>query len=465
MARGLSLWGEGIVTEADRGSTLAPMEEGRFAVVTDGPSGNQMFVLDAFGQELSVKDIAVPLSFGSYSVVNLYYADVGIAYVDNTLAGDGDLRFLEQGEYSRVLDDSTANDTSVGDVEATAGGGGYWVIWTRQEPGGTSVLMRKFDSSSDAASPEVVVRAAAQYVAVPELAVLKNGNVVAFWRAGDTDDALALSLRVWNAQGSPISAEIQVNAEAQSTRPVVEALANGNFVVTWQNVGQGGIYHQVFDASGAAVSSRQFQNADTGTLPKITALPDGGYVLGWTDLRLDSGGDPVVVLQRFDATSAIDGERFVLSTMGTVNLQGFATLSDGRIALTTWSETDMFSDNFDVRYYIIETRSFEIDGSEGEDDLVGGVGDSQLNGFGGYDRLTGMDGDDTLSGHAGDDTLEAGGGDDLVRGGSGGDMLGGGQGDDTLEGGSGDDYLAGDSGADRMVGGSGNDRYDLTSSV
>ena len=116
-----------------------------------------------------------------------------------------------------------------------------------------------------------------------------------------------------------------------------------------------------------------------------------------------------------------------------------------------------------------------IDGTPGDDELVGTDEDDQIFGREGDDMLSGLGGDDQLWGEAGDDQLYGGPGNDSAMGGTGNDIVEGGIGNDNLYGGAGhdrvyggpgDDYIAGDdgdfgdSGADGddfLYGGSGND--------
>ncbi|MCU0523739.1 MAG: S8 family serine peptidase [Elainella sp. Prado103] len=152
-----------------------------------------------------------------------------------------------------------------------------------------------------------------------------------------------------------------------------------------------------------------------------------------------------------------------------------------------------------------------INGTPGNDVLVGGVGNDTINGLGGNDNLNGGFGDDNLFGGAGNDLLDGDFGFDLLNGGAGNDTttyafyfgsinanlatgvvsfpgggfltdtlvsienlvgaagndvitgngvantLSGNTGDDRISGGNGNDILNGDSGIDRLNGGSGND--------
>lgn len=76
--------------------------------------------------------------------------------------------------------------------------------------------------------------------------------------------------------------------------------------------------------------------------------------------------------------------------------------------------------------------------------------------------INGTTGDDSLVGTGSADTISGGAGNDTLAGGDGNDVLRGGEGDDLLMGGAGDDGLQGGAGADTMRGGSGNDSYFVT---
>jgi hypothetical protein len=98
-----------------------------------------------------------------------------------------------------------------------------------------------------------------------------------------------------------------------------------------------------------------------------------------------------------------------------------------------------------------------IEGTEGDDHLVGTNQADCILGLGGNDVLEGGNGDDLLYGGPGDDRLIGGNGRDHLEGGPGNDVLVGGNGEDTLLGGDGDDVLVGENGVDHLLGGAGND--------
>lgn len=74
-----------------------------------------------------------------------------------------------------------------------------------------------------------------------------------------------------------------------------------------------------------------------------------------------------------------------------------------------------------------------IDGTKGNDKLVGTSRADTLNGFAGNDKLYGKGGNDTLKGYIGDDpVLRGAAGDDTILGGIGSDRSFGDAGDDTI---------------------------------
>ena len=112
-----------------------------------------------------------------------------------------------------------------------------------------------------------------------------------------------------------------------------------------------------------------------------------------------------------------------------------------------------------------------IDGTAGDDFLVGTEDPDTINGHGGEDQILGEGGDDTIDGGDDNDLLIGGAGNDAVYGGNGHDFLygdlypAGTSGNDSLYGGSGDDFLRGGDGDDLLDGGDGWDRVSYADSA
>jgi Ca2+-binding RTX toxin-like protein len=152
----------------------------------------------------------------------------------------------------------------------------------------------------------------------------------------------------------------------------------------------------------------------------------------------------------------------VTAPEGTFTVEGF---TPGDLGITL-AETEPVPDPATIR-----------EGTESDDQLIGGNEPTAWDGLGGSDWFLGGDGADRVHGGADDDKLEGADGDDLLVGGHGGDILLGGNGDDRLyiddeigdlpsfvtqsadAAGSGErgGWASGGLGQDTLVGGDGND--------
>lgn len=99
----------------------------------------------------------------------------------------------------------------------------------------------------------------------------------------------------------------------------------------------------------------------------------------------------------------------------------------------------------------IDGSGLDIQGSEGEDNLIKVMGDADV------DLALAGESNDTIDMGAGDDKIFAGPGDDAVMGGNGNDILRGGTGDDMIHGELGDDTIIGGADNDVIRGGMGSD--------
>ncbi len=102
----------------------------------------------------------------------------------------------------------------------------------------------------------------------------------------------------------------------------------------------------------------------------------------------------------------------------------------------------------------------QMAGGAGNDFMAGEEGDDLISGGAGNDRLFGDEGDDFLFGDHGNDRIFGGIGNDSIDGGEGRDKARAGNGDDTIEGGAGKDRLFGEGGNDGIKGGAGKDRLE-----
>lgn len=468
---GISMWGRSTLLAGYDGSELAALADGGFAMLADTSAGNDsLLVFNELGaQRLSIDALA---DWGAITQLADGSLAIGRTVDPGSSTSGLEVDFRSGANFDVIgppyTETRSASALELADVEATRDGG-HWVTFIEDYPTDDSVIIHKNLAGGGDQQLTPFLSTTVEVLSA-DTAVLGNGNLAVVWETRDPESfARSILLRVFRDKGSFVSAEITLGQSSSVNSPVVEALANGNFAVSWGDDIAGGIHHQVFDANGDAVSTRQFYNAAGTPVPRIAHLADGGYVLAWTEYdgtEADDSPETNVVLQRFDALGRVTGEPLVIGGAGDDVLSDIETLKDGRVVVTYMSETGDATDVSNLRYQIIETRGAVIEGSAVADVMVASMSDSTLYGYDGDDRLRGMGGDDALHGQGGADTLYGGTGDDTLSGGLGSDNVNGSQGDDMLRGGSGDDtldggvdadILSGDSGDDRLVGGGGRD--------
>jgi hypothetical protein len=195
-----------------------------------------------------------------------------------------------------------------------------------------------------------------------EITALANGGFVVTWSdpsqgvGGATGDnsSGAVKAQVFAADGTPVGSELLVNTATANNQssPRITALANGGFVVTWEDdtgdSSQGAIKAQVFLANGTRVGSELLVNTATAGVqgnPDITALANGRFVVTWHDLSGGVGGATgdndsfAVKAQVFAADGTRVGLELLVNTATTSNQNSpqIASLTNGGFVVT-WDD-------------------------------------------------------------------------------------------------------------------------------
>lgn len=198
----------------------------------------------------------------------------------------------------------------------------------------------------------------------PSITGLTNGGFVVTWQdglAGSTSGSSTLGdasgsavhAQLYAADGSKVGGEFLVNTQTNGSQasPVVTGLSNGGFVVSWQdqNSTSGDIKAQIYGANGAPVGGEFLINSVTANnqnTPAITGLPNGGFVVAWTN---QGSVAPDIKAQVYDANGAKVGSEFLVnSTSANFDQEraAIATLSNGDFVVT-WN--DFRTGNWEVR--------------------------------------------------------------------------------------------------------------------
>jgi methionine-rich copper-binding protein CopC len=210
---------------------------------------------------------------------------------------------------------------------------------------------------------------------------LSDGGFVAVWTNEFSDARLFdVYARRFNDSGTAIDTPSgtpvntnnfqigTVNTNDQND-PVVTALENGRYVVTWSSWGQDGddwgVYGRVYDANGNGVGSSDFRvNTTTSDAQHYSAsdlLESGGFVVTWSSFDQDGDGYGVY-FQRFDSSgNKLGGEvRANTTTDFSQVYSSVVGLGDGNF-LVTWQSTGQ--DVLNGSGSGIYAREFNADGS------------------------------------------------------------------------------------------------------
>jgi Ca2+-binding RTX toxin-like protein len=327
----------------------------------------------------------------------------------------------------------------------------------------------------------------------PDITALSGGRFVVTWTDGSGTDGdtsgTAIRAQIFNADGSKSGSEFLVNTITTGPQygPAITELTNGRFVVTWTDQSLTGgdtssfsVRGQVFNADGSKYGSEFPVNTTTDDMqfaPVISGLPDGRFVVTWSDLSGTNGDASNSALrgQLFNANGSKNGNEFLIASApaGSETQTSITALPDGRFTITWVDQSQTGSDTSGTAIHgqIFDSRTtgVRLTGTGGDDDYIGsrfddtfrgGLGDDSLRGEGGSDLLQGGAGNDSLDGGAGYDELHGGAGTDEISGGDNNDELYGNGGADILEGDAGNDELSGGGGIDELDGGSGDDGLD-----
>ena len=146
---------------------------------------------------------------------------------------------------NKIGDEFTLNSTTVNSQNFPAitksDEGGFFASWTsmEQDSSGGAVIARKFDSSGNAVTDEVIVNSyTSGNQTNPEIVKLADGNVVLSWMSyGQDGSGYGLYSQILDQSLSKIEGEFLVNSETSGNQAYhsMAPLSNGSFVVVWEN--------------------------------------------------------------------------------------------------------------------------------------------------------------------------------------------------------------------------------------
>ena len=242
-------------------------EEYDFDIVATNDGGFAMVYLDDDGD--------------SQNIIYQRYNDVGTSTVFRLVASEG------------AADRSHSNPEVVFNHVT----GEAVVTFTDVEAGDTDIRAVTIDSSNVVSAEYDAAQNSTDRDAEGSLAVLANGNYVSAYRETD-GTSIGIEARVFDSTGTQIN---NIQLTSTGTNPRVATLANGNFVVTWEDGGV--INYAIRTATGGSVTTGTVATGgDSVNESRIVALPDDGFVITW-----DNDTDSTLEAQAFFSNGFADG--------------------------------------------------------------------------------------------------------------------------------------------------------------
>ena len=246
-----------------------------------------------------------------------------------------------------LINTVTSGNQNTPTITALANGG-FVVAWTNQTASsGADVKAQVYDSTGTKVGGEFLVNSSSVYDQErASVTTLSNGDFVVTWNDFRTG--------TWEARGqvfhptatgaTKVGSEFVADTAFYNSRMLAPAtgLANGNFVVTWEDT-SGEVRAQVFNPTGTKVGSEFVVNTQTSgsqDFPSITALTNGGFVVTWSDeSSVSDGSSSSIKAQVYDANGVkMGGEYLVNSQPGSNQLYPTASALANGGFVVTWQD-------------------------------------------------------------------------------------------------------------------------------
>jgi len=237
---------------------------------------------------------------------------------------------------------------------ASAPDGRSVVAWQDDTPGAGGIFGRRYAASGSPSSDDFPVNTEIGGLPnFPAVASAADGRFVVAWSSvGQDGDRDGVFVRRYDALGSALGAQFQVNAHTTGAQraPSVAMRSAGEFVVVWQGEDQGGFTHvfgRLYDVNGSALGAEfQVSQYVNNNSPDVSLAADGSFVVVWD--AFDFG----IAARRYDPSGVATGAQFRVDTYLT-DFQGrprVASAPNGRFVVV-WEATDGVADSvFGQRY-------------------------------------------------------------------------------------------------------------------
>lgn len=248
-----ALGDEVVVAASGRSAGVTALADGGFLVswsaspyTSEANGYGQRF--DANGQAVG-GTVQLAVAFYKYAARPLGLADGGYALAADTITGRYGTEFGEVTRYaadgtpvgtpvrlvSQLSPQTGALDPNRADSTAPArwADGRFAVAWVASGSDVAELRLSRFDAQAQLVGTETIVRDTR--LQQPALAVLTGGQLALSWVSGPADGAKALWLEVFGPDGASLGRQaVAEGLDASSVTPRVAALGDGGFALGWR---------------------------------------------------------------------------------------------------------------------------------------------------------------------------------------------------------------------------------------
>ncbi|KPJ67498.1 MAG: hypothetical protein AMJ43_04390 [Coxiella sp. DG_40] len=217
-------------------------------------------------------------------------------------SGNGIYGQLFHGNGTKLGNEFRVNTYTGGDQErpfvAGLSNGKFLVIWESYDQDGSldGIYGQLFHGNGTETGLEFLINTYTyHYQDCASVAALSDGKFVVIWESGDNERGYVWDIygQFFDADGIKEGNEFQVNTQTAGYQlfPLVSSLADGKFVVVWDN--SFNIFGQMFHKNGTKAGMEFFVNTYTVSrqkYPYVTSLVDDKFLVIWESLGQNEYG-------------------------------------------------------------------------------------------------------------------------------------------------------------------------------
>ncbi len=249
---------------------------------------------------------------------------------------------------------------------AALGGGRFVTAYTGTVNGQPRIAFKIADVNGNQGPQQLLDAGTSSDTAMPDVVALRDGSFAIAWRAGGQ-----VHVRVLDAGGNPVGAEQVYGMLGTAFSPSIAALGAG-YTVAWGEIGDGNVYVAAQGGAASVVNGDGLAASlsTAAPLPTIAALAGGGYVVAWDSYANEPLGFTIsdIFFQRYDAAgNKVGGVNQANVDSGGGRFEASVTaLSDGgfvvgwQSALGDFEGNGVFGRRFDAGGNAIDLREFAI---------------------------------------------------------------------------------------------------------